>query len=235
MGIPRPGLISFANHGVLFLDEAPEFQKSVLEALRQPLESGEVVIHRSGGTAKFPAKFQLVLAANPCPCGNAFGLGRSCRCSVQQRASYLSKLSGPLLDRVDIRMAIRPASSAQLAESRHQAVSSKSSADLRALVTEARARAARRLVDTPWSTNSQVPGAYLRKNLPLSAETSRRLEKALISGRISMRGYDRCLRLAWSNCDLAGRAQPNESDIAKAIYLRGPESLLETTAEFAHA
>lgn len=235
MGIPRPGLISFANHGVLFLDEAPEFQKSVLEALRQPLESGEVVIHRSGGTAKFPAKFQLVLAANPCPCGNAFGLGRSCRCSVQQRASYLSKLSGPLLDRVDIRMAIRPASSAQLAESRHQAVSSKSSADLRALVTEARARAARRLVDTPWSTNSQVPGAYLRKNLPLSAETSRRLEKALISGRISMRGYDRCLRLAWSNCDLAGRVQPNESDIAKAIYLRGPESLLETTAEFAHA
>lgn len=235
MGIPRPGLISLAHHGVLFLDEAPEFQKSVLEALRQPLESGEVVIHRSGGTARFPAKFQLVLAANPCPCGNAFGLGKACRCSPQQLATYLSKLSGPLLDRVDIRMSVRPASSAQIADSRRNNLEGKSSEQIKAAVTEARARSSKRLAGTPWTTNSQVPGTYLRKKLALSDESLVHLEKALSQGRISMRGFDRCLRLAWSNADLAGRDLPDSFDIAKAMYLRGPESLLDTAAEFTHA
>jgi magnesium chelatase family protein len=227
MGIPRPGIISLANNGVLFLDEAPEFQKPVLEALRQPLESGEVVINRSGGTAKFPAKFQLVLAANPCPCGNSFGTGRSCRCSDQQKSNYMSKLSGPLLDRVDIRLSIFAASPAQLARARVEARENinevRTSSNLRETVAEARSRACSRLRETPWMLNAHVPGAYLRRYLPLPGEVVSRLDNALAKGRISMRGYDRCLRLAWSVADLAGRDAPNQLDVSKAILLRGAE------------
>jgi len=230
IGIPKPGVISLANNGVLFLDEAPEFQKPVLEALRQPLESGEVVINRSGGTAKFPARFQLVLAANPCPCGNAFGAGRSCRCSDQQKRNYMAKLSGPLLDRVDIRLSINAVSPAQLAKARADIsggdARQQSSAALRDLVAEARDRSCARLTGTPWVINGQVPGAYLRRYFPLAPSVVMRLEKALAQGRISMRGYDRCLRLAWSVADLAGRAEPNEFDVAKAIFLRGSEELI---------
>lgn len=227
LGMPRPGVISLANNGVLFLDEAAEFQKPVLEALRQPLESGEVLINRSGGTAKFPAKFQLVLAANPCPCGNGFGTARQCRCSEQQKAKYLGKLSGPLLDRVDIRLSIQAVNSAKLAMARLEGKGPVSSGQLREKVVAARAAAALRLDQTPWSRNAQVPGAYLRKRLSLDAKVVQKLDESLSRGRISMRGYDRCLRLAWSNADLAGRETPNQFDVAKAIYLRGPENLLE--------
>lgn len=231
LGLPRPGVISLANHGVLFLDEAPEFQKPVLEALRQPLESGEVVINRSGGTARFPSKFQLVLAANPCPCGNGFGSGRRCRCSSQQMARYLSKLSGPLLDRVDIRLQIQAASPRQLAATRASGGAKVTSEQLREKVAEARVAAAKRLQNTPWNINAQVPGSYLRNHLRLSSLSVQKLEEALSKGRISMRGYDRCLRLAWSNADLAGRDVPNEFDVAKAIFLRGSENLLEIGEE----
>lgn len=227
LGAPRPGVISLANNGVLFLDEAPEFQKPVLEALRQPLESGEVVINRSGGTAKFPAKFQLVLAANPCPCGNSFGVGRKCRCNDQQRSKYLAKLSGPLLDRIDIRLNISAASPAQLALARENPIAAVSSSELRERVDLARNLAARRLAGTPWQINSQVPGSYLRKHLPLEPTSIQRLESALSKGRISMRGFDRCLRLAWSSADLAQRNQPSEQDVAKAILLRGPDEISE--------
>lgn len=232
LGTPRPGVISLANNGVLFLDEAPEFQKPVLESLRQPLESGEVIINRSAGTAKFPAKFQLVLAANPCPCGQAFGSGRSCRCTDQQLNNYLAKLSGPLLDRVDIRLSISAVSPVKLALARAaveiEPSTRKSSASLRELVLAARERSARRLVNTPWQINSQVPGAYLRKYFPIDAPVVARLEKALTQGRISMRGFDRCLRLAWSIADLAGRDKPSEQDIAKAIYLRGSDNFVSS-------
>jgi len=230
MGLPRPGVISLANNGVLFLDEAPEFQKPVLEALRQPLESGEVIIHRSGGAAKFPAKFQLILAANPCPCGHGFGSGRHCRCSDQIRTRYLAKLSGPLLDRVDIRLSISPASKAKLAASRGGAEGSVNSALLRERITAARQKARTRLVGTPWSVNAQVPGSYLRKHFPLPAASLEKLERALLLGRLSMRGYDRCLRLAWTNADLAGTEYPTASDVSQAMYLRGPDSFFDRAA-----
>jgi len=224
LGMPRPGVISLANNGVLFLDEAPEFQKPVLEALRQPLESGEVVINRSGGTARFPAKFQLILAANPCPCGNGHGAGRNCRCNDQQRTKYLAKLSGPLLDRVDIRLSIEPASPAQLALARQAGAQQTSSVILRQKVAEARKLSSRRFTGTPWSVNAQVPGAYLRKHFPIATSAVAKLEEALTKGRLSMRGFDRCLRLAWSISDLAGKDAPDQFDIAKAIYLRGSEN-----------
>jgi magnesium chelatase family protein len=227
LGTPRPGVISMANNGVLFLDEAPEFQKPVLEALRQPLESGEVVIHRTGGAAKFPAKFQLVMAANPCPCGYGYDTGRNCRCSEQSRSKYLAKLSGPLLDRVDIRLSIRPASKLQLAEARIAKKAANTSNEIRGRVELARLRSANRLADTPWTMNAQVPGSYLRKHFPLSISSGEKLNRALLQGRISMRGYDRCLRLAWTICDLAGTETPSAIDVSKAIYLRGPENFIE--------
>ena len=223
-GVPKPGLISLAHSGVLFLDEAPEFPTPVLEALRQPLESGEVRISRSAGLAAFPARFQLVLAANPCPCGKLFGTGSSCTCSAAQRARYSTKLSAPLLDRLDIRIAVRRPSAAMLATGSNEARSD--SAALSRRVVAARALAAERLEPSPWRTNSQVPGVYLRRELKLAKSVTAKLDGALSRGAISMRGYDRCLRLAWTSADLAGRAAPEEVDIERAVALRGPENPL---------
>jgi magnesium chelatase family protein len=221
---PRPGLVSLANHGVLFLDEAPEFQRNVLEALRQPLESGEVFINRSAGAARFPARFQLVLAANPCPCGNFAGKGRSCVCASSARLAYLSKLSGPLLDRIDMRLRLQPANPAQVAMANLGATQlGRSSSEVRSRVEDARQRTKDRLEGTPWLTNSRVPGTYLRKQLRLGAGVTRQLDLALEKGSLSMRGYDRCLRMAWSSADLAGRPRATDEDIAKAAILRGGE------------
>ena len=227
MGFPRPGHISLANHGVLFLDEAPEFQKPVLESLRQPLESGEVIINRSAGTARFPARFQLVLAANPCPCGRLTGKGKRCICTHAQKLGYASKLSGPLLDRVDIRLAIIPANPAQMAIGNGSEAQRKTSAQARTEVANARAAAAERLGRTPWSINAQVPGPYLRQQLKPQLQVTAQLDRALDRGVMSMRGYDRCLRLAWTSCDLSGRNSPTLEDISMAIYLRGSENPME--------
>lgn len=226
MTFPRPGLVSLANHGVLFLDEAPEFSRGFLEALRQPLESGEVLINRSAGCARFPARFQLVLAANPCPCGNFTGKARACVCMPSARLSYLNKLSGPLLDRIDLRIHLEAANPAQVALARIGAQQiGRSSAEIRAKVVSARLRAGARLVGTPWQTNAQVPGSYLRKHLRPSTAATKPLDIALERGMISMRGYDRCLRLAWTSADLESREHVNEADIAKAVLLRGGDGV----------
>ncbi len=225
LGVPRPGLVSFANHGVLFLDEAAEFSQAMLESLRQPLESGQVVINRSAGSARFPARFQLVLAANPCPCGHAFDSNGKCHCTATQRMRYAAKLSGPLLDRIDIRLVVRPANRAQLAIARNEAGSSAiSSQQIQQNVIVARQRAAARLSGTPWTKNAQVPGVFLRKQLKLGKGVSALLDRALDAGKISMRGYDRCLRIAWTCADLAGNETPTADDLALAVYLRGPEN-----------
>ncbi len=219
---PRPGLVSLANQGVLFLDEAPEFQRNALEALRQPLESGEVFIHRSSGTARFPARFQLVMAANPCPCGNFSGKARTCTCSASARVAYLAKLSGPLLDRIDIRLHLQAPNPAQVALASVGARQvGRSSGEIRHRVTEARDRARYRLQETPWLLNSQVPGSYLRKSLRIDPEARRVIDLALERGAISMRGYDRCLRLAWTNADLAGRDGVSKEDVSNAVLYRG--------------
>jgi magnesium chelatase family protein len=218
---PRPGSISLAHNGVLFLDEAPEFQTPVLDALRQPLESGEIRLHRSAGTAVFPARFQLILAANPCPCGKAFA-PQGCQCSAVSRARYGQKLSGPLLDRIDIRLVIQPVSalSLQLLEEAN-AKPPTTSAQARSRILSARLAAKNRLSSTPWESNSQVPANYLRAKLRLPKSVTSALDLALMRGRISMRGYDRCLRLAWTIADLAGNESPNSDDMALAVALRG--------------
>ncbi len=226
LGMPKPGLISLANHGVLFLDEAPEFQRPVLEAMRQPLESGEVLINRSAGIARFPARFQLLMAANPCPCGNFAGKGRACVCAPAARLAYLGKLSGPLLDRIDIRLRLQPANSAQIALARLGATQlGRTSAEIRARVEAARKSSSRRLAGTPWTINAQVPGAYLRRQLKAKAGVTAALDNAVDRGLISMRGYDRCLRLAWTSADLDGRSQLVAEDIAKAVLLRGGDGV----------
>jgi magnesium chelatase family protein len=219
-GIPRPGLISRASGGVLFLDEAPEFNSNSLDALRQPLESGEIRLARSNFVVKYPAKVQLVLAANPCPCGKAGMPHAACQCSEHQKTRYLGRISGPLLDRVDIQLRMSPVQS--------QAVLSfdalgKSSAQLAAEVTSARDRARNRLRDTPWSINADVPGAHLRKYFRPNVDSTTLLDRALSRGQISMRGYDKCLRLSWTVADLAARDSPNRNDLAAALWLRGAE------------
>ena len=218
---PRPGLISLAHNGVLFMDEAPEFQSSVLEALRQPLESGAITISRASGHATFPAQFQLVLAANPCPCGHAIGSGKSCTCSATAKLRYQSRISGPLSDRLDLRLELSSVGTNQiLAQS---STSTKTSVELRVEVTEARARTHERLSKTPWRLNGQVPGTYLRRELRLPRAATKTLDSALDRGLLSMRGYDRCLRVAWSLADLNAHQTPSADDVALASYLRGNE------------
>lgn len=156
----RPGALARATRGVLFLDEAPEFSSIALDALRQPLESGSIRIHRANAVAEFPARVQLVLAANPCPCGR-FGIpGENCTCAPQLRRRYLARLSGPLLDRVDIRLTVRRIGAAQLAARRD--TPGTTSAEARDRVLAARVRAAARLTSTPWSLNAEVSGPWLR-------------------------------------------------------------------------
>jgi magnesium chelatase family protein len=219
VGIPKPGVISLAHNGVLFLDEAPEFSSQTLESLRQPLESGKVVINRAAGSAWFPARFQLALAANPCPCGNFTSRGSKCTCTASQRTKYLTKLSGPLLDRIDVRLEVRQASPAAIATARLQP--GPTSEQLRQRVALAREAARLRLQATPWRANAEVSGAYLRKHLRPDRKATERLDAALTRGLISMRGYDRCLRLAWTSADLAGRASVSAEDVLRALSLRG--------------
>jgi magnesium chelatase family protein len=189
---PRPGAASLSHRGVLFLDEAPEFQSGVLDALRQPLESGEVSIARSGGVARFPARFQLVLAANPCPCASPAG---DCRCTSTVKRRYLARLSGPLLDRVDLQVWLLPITPADLLDGGPAAESTEAVA---ARVAAARAVAAERLAGTGWRTNAEVPGPELRGRWRLPSSVTALAERALDGGELSARGYDRVLRLTWS-------------------------------------
>jgi len=215
-GLARPGDISLAHCGVLLLDEAPEFAPSVLDCLRQPLESGTITIDRARGRATYPAKFQLVLAANPCPCGKASAKGDKCTCSSLRRRNYLQRLSGPLLDRIDIQIEVMALSSSAL----RGLGQGESSSQVAARVAQARAHARRRLADTPWSLNSQVPGYWLRgPQADLDTQVLGLLELAMRAG-LSLRAIDRVLRVAWSIADLQGHERLTKTDVASAISLR---------------
>jgi len=217
-GVIRPGAAARAAHGILFLDEAPEFAPSALDCLRQPLESGVITIARAAATASFPARFQLVLAANPCPCGNAGVRDAECTCTPFARRRYLGRLSGPLLDRVDIRLDVPRVTAAQLRAAAGSAATS--SADARQRVAEARARAARRLAGTPWWLNAHVPGSWLRGDGAPAPGATAGLDRALERGALTMRGYDRVLRVAWTLADLDGVDRPGLDQIGRALYLR---------------
>ncbi|MCW2830351.1 MAG: Mg chelatase-like protein, partial [Aeromicrobium sp.] len=215
--IIKPGALSLAHHGVLFLDEAPEFASNVIEALRQPLESGRIVVSRSAQTAAYPARFQLVLAANPCPCGLASSVSDQCRCSPLMRRRYADRLSGPIRDRIDIHRTLSALSRPELASALEGA---RSTAELAARVAEARARQAARLADTPWRLNSEVPGVEMRKQWPVSEQGRVLVDRQLRANKLNARSADRILRLAWSVADLHGHGTPTADDVDTALSLR---------------
>ncbi|MGW3430614.1 YifB family Mg chelatase-like AAA ATPase [Streptomyces melanosporofaciens] len=216
-GLPRPGAVSLAHRGVLFLDEAPEFSGKALDALRQPLESGHVVVARSAGMMRMPARFLLMLAANPCPCGRYGLVGDVCECSPTTVRRYQARLSGPLLDRVDLRVHVEAVSRAELTGAHAGA---EDSASVAARVREARERAAVRLQDTPWRLNSEVPGHELRTRWQPFPGALREAERDMERGLLTARGLDRVLRVAWTVADLAGHDRPGAPDIAQALQLR---------------
>ncbi|HYB47120.1 MAG TPA: YifB family Mg chelatase-like AAA ATPase [Streptosporangiaceae bacterium] len=215
-GIIVPGSASLAHRGVLFLDEAPEFAKDVLDALRQPLEAGEVVVARLGVITRFPAKFTLVLAANPCPCAKVAGSVSGCNCSPAARRRYLGRISGPLLDRVDVKIELGPVSRKELLSDRSFAESSRT-VGLRVL--RARERAAYRLRDTPWRLNAEVPGSELRRTWPPAPGSLAVLERAMERGVISARGVVKVIRVAWTIADLADRPGPGKDECHTALGL----------------
>ncbi|QKG26030.1 YifB family Mg chelatase-like AAA ATPase [Actinomadura verrucosospora] len=210
----QPGAVSLAHRGILFLDEAPEFMAGTLDALRQPLEAGEVRISRAEGTSRFPARFTLVLAANPCPCAAAKQV--DCSCAPGVRRKYSSRVTGPLLDRIDLKLELAPATRAELRYDLEFAEASKVVADR---VMLARERTLKRLAGTPWRTNSEIPGPELRRRFTPGAEAMRMVDESLQRGTLSARGLDRVLRVAWTIADLGGHDEPDADDIGGALAL----------------
>jgi magnesium chelatase family protein len=225
LGMPSPGLVSLAHNGVLFLDEAPEFQTPALESLRQAIERGQVSLARSAGVATFPSRFQLVLAANPCPCGQAMNLNRNCTCTPNSKSRYLNRLSGPLLDRIDIRLRVRPVNAAQIELSRQDPNRIDSAAG-RQRVISARAILCQRLSPLGYELVTHVPPNQLRRIVQPGKTATRALDTALAKGSLSMRGYDRCIRIGFTIAALEGRDEINAFDLDQAYLLRGSDNLL---------
>jgi len=217
-GLLRPGAVSRATRGVLFLDEATEFPRAVLDALRQPLESGRITVHRSIGSAEFPARCQVVLAANPCPCGNAGSRGGpSCTCSPTTVRKYLGRISGPLLDRVDIRVAVPRVTTGTIRATQGDAPTTSVAAER---VRRARERMRARLRDTAWTCNAEVTGAWLRSDGRAVPGATAPLDRALDLGTLTMRGWDRVMRVAWTIADLADAPRPGADEVRQALALR---------------
>ena len=215
-GLARPGAASLAHHGVLFLDEAPEFAKGVIDGLRQPIESGRLTLDRSRGAVHYPARFQLVMAANPCPCGLAT-TSTQCRCSAMRQRSYVGRLSGPLMDRIDLMVRVPQPTRADLLDG----LAGESTATVAARVSEARDRAASRWAGTPWQSNAHVPGSVLRgPSWRLPPGDLSCLYTELARGALSARGVDRVLRVAWTLADLAGKDRPQAPEVGLALELR---------------
>jgi magnesium chelatase family protein len=212
-GMARPGAVSRAHRGVLFLDECAEVGVSALEALRTPLEEGEIRLARRDGVARYPARFQLVLAANPCPCAPADP--RDCSCAAAEKRRYLGKLSGPLLDRVDLQIEMDPVRSTSI-----NAEHGESTVTVRARVEAARDAAAQRWTPYGVRTNAEVSGPLLRRRFRPPHQVMAPLRTALDRGLLSIRGVDRSLRVAWSLCDLAGRSSPSLDDVTTALSFR---------------
>ncbi|MBZ6107163.1 YifB family Mg chelatase-like AAA ATPase [Streptomyces olivaceus] len=216
-GFARPGAVSLAHRGVLFLDETPEFSSHALDALRQPLESGHVVIARSAGVVRFPARFLMVLAANPCPCGRFSQKEDLCECPPSAIRRYQGRVSGPLLDRVDLRVEVERVTRSQLTGTGSRGDATTVVADR---VLAARERAATRLTGTPWRSNSEVPGRELRSRWYAAPGALEDAERSLERGVLTARGLDRVLRVAWTVADLVGHDRPDGTDVALALQLR---------------
>jgi magnesium chelatase family protein len=213
-GVAQPGAITRAHRGVLFMDEAPEFSPRALQTLREPLESGYVALSRAKGTTYYPARFQLVMAANPCPCGFGYGDGERCTCREKDRVRYFSRLSGPILDRIDIQVEVPPVERI----TGRLATQGACSRDMRLAVSKARAAARERFRERHWSCNAQAGGTWLRENT--SRQAVELVNQALERKRLSLRGADRAMRLAWTLADLEGKDSPGKSEMMQGIALR---------------
>ncbi|MBI4725278.1 MAG: YifB family Mg chelatase-like AAA ATPase [Rhodomicrobium sp.] len=217
---PKPGEVALAHHGVLFLDEFPEFPPHVLDALRQPIESGETIIARVNHRIRYPSRFQLIAAMNPCRCGHAWTPGVTCRLSPRCEESYKARISGPLWDRLDIQIAMAPVKATDLALPPSRETSSEVAQRVRA----ARAIQARRysmLSNDAITTNARCPAALLEEFCPLGRDGLRLLEQAAEANGLSARGYHRTLRLARTIADLDASANIQTLHIAEALSLRG--------------
>jgi magnesium chelatase family protein len=211
-GRPRPGEISLAHQGVLFLDEFPEFDRGVLEVLREPLESGCIVISRAGRQAEFPARFQLVAAMNPCPCGHLGDPAGKCVCTPERIASYCRRVSGPLLDRIDLHVAVPRVTNEEIAGDQcgeHSAA------------VAARVRAARALqVERQGGANAQLEGPLVLRRVQAQADALRVLGGAMTQLGLSARAYHRVLRVARTIADLAGSDAVTARHVSEAISMR---------------
>lgn len=220
-GRVRPGELSLAHGGVLFLDEFPLFRTDVIEALREPLENGDITVARGEEAVTLPARSMVVLAANPCACGNNVGKNHAaCTCTSVQRRDYQSKVGGPIADRIDITRHLLPA-----VFTRDPLGLKENSETIRARVHEARARQARRYAEHDWRLNAQAPSAALRERWPMSAEAQSLVDDAIGRGRLSRRGAVKVHRLAWTIADLRGFVSPGRSEAEVALALRQGDSL----------
>jgi magnesium chelatase family protein len=213
---PRPGEVSLAHHGVLFLDEMLEFSRHVLEVLRQPLEEGRVAVARAARTTVFPARFMLVGAMNPCPCGFAGDPSRECRCPPQVMARYRDRLSGPLRDRLDLTVEVPALPLDALSAD----AGGESSADVRARVVSARRRQAARYADDAIFTNSELTSALMARYCATGRDAQRVLRSAMARLSLSARGFDRVRKVARTIADLAGDEHLGADHVAEALQFR---------------
>ena len=213
---PMPGEISLAHHGVLFLDELPEFERSVLEVLRQPLEEGAVTIARARATVHFPARFMLVASMNPCPCGHAGDPHKPCVCAPGQVQRYMSKVSGPLLDRIDLHVEVTPVPFDDLNRDRP----AEPSARVRERVVAARQRQAERFAGTPTHSNAQMPARDVRRYCKPDEAGLGLLKAAIERLGLSARAHDRVLKVARTIADLEGEAGVGAQHVAEAVQYR---------------
>ena len=215
--IPKPGEVSLAHHGVLFLDELPEFSRDALEVLRQPLEDGIVNVSRVAGTAEFPARVMMVAALNPCPCGYFMDATKNCTCSVSKIRQYLQRISGPLLDRVDIQIEVPRLHREEMLGSGD----GETSARVRARVERAREVQARRFAGDGIFCNAHMRPRDLRKHCPLSDEVRKFLSGAIDQLGLSARAFDRVVKLSRTIADLEGAEQIGANHVAEAMQYRG--------------
>jgi magnesium chelatase family protein len=229
-GHVRPGEVSRAHCGVLFLDEFPLFRTDVIDGLRQPLESGEVTIARSDESVRLPARGMFVLAANPCPCGNYHpNPGENqCVCKEQQRRDYRTRVAGPVTDRIDITRNLSPL---RQHEGRDRFAVNEPSRAVRARVEQARLRQAARYSGCGWRLNGQAPGPVLAERWPLADEARRLVDDRVYDGQLSRRGAVRVHRIAWTVADLAGVDRPGLVEVEAAVRLRTGEPMLVATLE----